>query len=441
MAPLSLNRRILRLALPTILMNISVPLLGAVDTAVVGHLAEIHYLGAVSVGTLMFTVLYWGFGFFRMSTVGLTAQAWGRQDHGEVINILGRAVLLGTMVGLTIILLRGPIVTLGLRLIDATPQVESYAESYFRIRVLAAPAAFLAFVFVGWFYGMNNVAFPVALTVAVNTLNVGLNFWFVLGLGMTSDGVAWATVAAQYAGLVATAGLFWWRYRAMLGALVPREVLQWRGLQAMFVLNGNILLRTLSLLFAHAFFMAQSAAQGELILAVNTILLQFRHIAAYAMDGFATAAEVLVGAAVGRADRDGLLRAIRLSQRWGMLIGVAISGVYLLGSPWLPALFTTNEQVLALAGVYIWWVACDPLVSNIPFILDGVYIGATGTRTMRNTMIFSVFGVFLPLFFVLQWAFGNHGMWAATVLLYAVRGATLHWPVMRLQREPGYSLR
>jgi MATE family multidrug resistance protein len=186
--------------------------------------------------------------------------------------------------------------------------------------------------------------------------------------------------------------------------------------------------------------MAQSAGLGDLMLAVNTILIQFRHLSAHALDGFATAAEVLVGAAVGSGKRDDLLRAISLSRRWGLLVGWSISLIFLTFSPWMPALFTRNPEVLALARVYIWWVVLDPLLNNIPFILDGVFVGATATRTMRNAMLVSVFAVYLPVFFVFQWAWGNHGMWAATLILYGSRGLTLSVPVHWLRTRPGYRL-
>ena len=210
-----MNRSILRLAGPTILMNISVPLLGAVDTAVVGHLPQVHYLGAVSLGTLIFLVLYWGLVFFRMSTIGLAAQAHGAGDDREALHILGRASALGLAVGLAVIVLRGSIAELAFLLMHASPEVEFYAKEYFRIRALAAPAALISMVFTGWFFGVKNVAYPVALTVGVNALNVVLNLWFVVGLGMAADGVAWATVLAQYVGLAATGLLFAHRYRGL----------------------------------------------------------------------------------------------------------------------------------------------------------------------------------------------------------------------------------
>lgn len=422
------------------LMNISVPLLGAVDTAVVGHLDEVFYLGAVSIGSLIFSVLYWGFGFFRMSTVGLAAQAHGAGEEREVINILARAVILGLAVGVTCVLLRAPIVTLAFSLIDASTQVRQYGIQYFEIRVWAAPAVFVSMVFTGWFYGVKNVAYPVALTVGVNALNVALNLWFVVGMGMKSDGVAIATVIAQYSGLVATVGLFAYRYRNLLPHLSLAGVVARDRVSGLMRTNGDIFVRTIVLLFAHALFMAQSAKLGDVILAANTILLQFRFLSAHAMDGFATAAEVLVGSAVGSGKREELMHAIRLSRRWGLVAGAAISSSYLVLSPWLPELFTANPEVLAVCHVFILWVVLDPLLSNFAFIFDGIYIGATGTRTMRNTMLISVFLFYIPAFVVLGQLFGNHGMWAATLLLYAVRGLTLAIPLRRLKADPSYRL-
>ncbi len=437
----SANRTILRMALPTILMNVSVPLLGAVDTAVMGHLPDVHYLGAVSLGSLVFTTIFWGFAFFRMSSVGLTAQNHGRGDAGEVAQVLGRGLLLSLAVGLAVAALREPIAWAAFRLLHASPRVELLGREFFAIVGLAMPAALMLQVFQGWFYGIKNVAFPVALTVFVNGANIALSLTLVLGLGMASEGVAWATCAAQYLGLLLTLAVFFLRYGSYRRLLAWRALLDGPRLRAILAMNGDIFLRTLCLLFANAYFMSRSAALGDAILAANSILLQFRHIAVYAMDGFATAAEVAVGNALGGGRREDLLEAIGLSQQWGFAVGGAISAAYLALSPWLPGLFTTNPDVLPLVFTFYLWIVLEPWVSNVCFILDGIFIGATATRTMRDSMVLAVIAVYLPAILLLGWQFGNHGMWAAYLLLYLARGATLQRHIGRLRRVPGYALR
>ncbi len=435
-----INRTIVRLAVPTILMNISTPLLGAVDTAVVGHLDEVYHLGAVSLGSLLFTMIYWLVGFFRMSTVGLTAQAHGAGDEQASVDLLGRAILLAVVLGMAVILLRPLITWVALAYFDASPAVERHAATYFNIRVFAAPAAFVLMIFQGWFYGVQNVAYPVALMVLVNVLNVALDFLFVVAWGFTSDGVAWATLISQYLGLLFALGLFAWRYRAALPRFGWAAIASWPRMRALLSMNADIFLRTLSLQFANLYFMTKSAALGDLVLAANSILVQMRYITAYALDGFATAAEVTVGSAIGSGDRPRLLATIRLTLGWGLAVGGIISALYLFTSPWWPLLFTNNAAVLQLVFAYLLWVVLEPWISNLCFMLDGVYVGATATRLMRNAMVFSVVVVFLPAVHGLGWAFGNHGLWAATVLLYVARAGSLAPPVVRLWRGSGVQL-
>lgn len=421
-------------------MNISVPLLGAVDTAVVGHLREVYYLGAVSLGALIFTMIYWAVGFFRMSTVGLAAQAHGRGDTQECMDLLGRALLLALLIGALVILLREAVLWAALRVFDASPQVEHYAAEYFRIRVFAAPAAFVLVVFQGWFYGLRNVAFPVTLTVFVNVLNVGLDLWFVWGWGYHSDGVAFATVISQYLGVTLTGVLFWRRYKDYWRRFSWGRLFSWPKLRIILSLNRDIFIRTLGLQFTIWYFMAKSASQGDLILAANSILVQMRYITSYALDGFATAAEVTVGSAIGAGNRPDVLAAIRVSLIWGLVVGGCISGLYLATSPWWPGWFTNNPEVLTLIYTYLLWVLIEPWLSNVCYIMDGIYVGATASRLMRNSMLISALLVFWPAIELLSWLYGNHGMWAATVLLYVARAITLTPPLRRLWRGQGVQL-
>jgi MATE family multidrug resistance protein len=426
-----LNRTLLRLALPSILMNLTVPLLGVVDTAVVGHLDEPYYLGAVGLGSLVFTILTWAFAFFRMATVGQTAQALGRGDADGAAHVLGRGVLLSFGAGLALAALRDPIGDVAFRWLGGSAEVQRFGREFFRIVVLAMPATLTLQVFQGWFYGVKHPGFPVVLTIAVNALNIALNLALVWGVGLKSDGVALATVTAQWIGLAAALAGFALGFRPYARRLRWAPLLDWRPLVAVLRLNTDIFLRTASLLFANAYFLSRAAELGDVALAANAVLVQLRHLTAYALDGFASATEVVVGEASGARDRPRLLEAIRLSQGWGVWVGGVISALYGIGWPVVPRFFTSNPEVQAATwGLYAWIVA-EPWISNVCFILDGVFIGATATRTMRNSMVAAVFGVFIPLALLLQPPLGLHGLWAAYEALYVARGASLFWVVRR----------
>ena len=422
-----LNSTLLRLALPTVLMNLTVPLLGIVDTAVVGHLAEPYYLGAVSLGSLAFTILTWAFGFFRMATVGQAAQARGRGDTDGTVSVLGRGVLLSLAAGAVLAAIRIPIGELAFEWLGGSAEVQRFGLEFFGIVSLAMPATLTLQVFQGWFYGVKHPNFPVALTIFVNAVNIALNFTLVWGFGMKSVGVALATLIAQWLGLAIALGGFFIGFREYAARLRLRPLLEMRPLLALLRLNSDIFIRTCSLLFANAYFLRRAANAGDVALAANAILVQLRHLTSYALDGFAAAAEVVVGEAIGARDKPRVLEAIRLSRTWGLFVGAGLSAVYLAGWPLVPRLFTENADVRAAAwGLYAWIVA-EPWISNICFVLDGIFVGATATRTMRNSMVAAVFVVFIPLALVLQPLLGLHGLWAAYEALYAARGATLGW--------------
>jgi MATE family multidrug resistance protein len=338
-------------------------------------------------------------------------------------------------------LLREPIGWAAFRLLNASAEVERLGRAFFSITGLAMPAALMMQVFQGWFYGIKNVAFPVTLTVAVNAANIALSLFLVLRMGLASEGVALATCIAQYLGFALTVAVFLARYRGYWRHLAWASVLDVPRLRQILAMNGDIFLRTLCLLFANAYFMSRSAALGDAILAANSILLQFRNLAVYALDGFATAAEVAVGNALGSGKREDLLEAVSLSQQWGLAVGGVISAVYLVGMPWLPGLFTSSTDVLPLVLSFYVWIVLEPWISNVCFILDGIFVGATATRSMRNSMVIAVVGVYVPAILLLGWLLGNHGMWAAYLLLYFARSATLFIPLRRLRLEPGYALR
>lgn len=420
-----MNREILRLALPNILSNLSVPLLGIVDTALMGRQESPVYLGAVALGSVIFNFLYWGLGFLRMGTTGLTAQAYGQRDAQGQLRLLGQALLLGLAAGTLFLLLQWPIGRLSFWLLPGEPRVMDLAREYFYLRIWAAPATIGLYALVGWLLGMQEARIPMLLTIVSNLANVALNLYFVNGRGMASDGVALATVLAQYLGFGLGLLLLGLRYRGLLQRWREADLFDPASLRRFFSVNGDIFIRTLCLIFAFSFFTAQSSRMDPLLLAANQILLQYLHTMAYAVDGFAFAAESLVGRFTGAADQPRMRRSIALLFRWGMGFAALFALAYALAGEELLRVFTDQAQVIATARPYLWWMVALPLVGAYAYLWDGIYFGATASRPMRNAMIASTFAVFLPLA-LLAPGWGNHWLWLAMTLYMLVRGVTLH---------------
>ena len=420
----TLNRRVWQLTGPIMFANLSVPLLGAVDTAVMGHLPEAFFLGAVAVGATIVHFIFWGFGFLRMGTAGLAAQAYGAKDGLEIRVVLARAGLLGVGLGAALLLLQWPIAQIGLTFFEASGQVENLAETYFFIRIWSAPAVFVNYAIVGWFIGVQNTRAVMILQVFMNGLNIILDLWFVLGLEWDVAGVAAATVIAEFTALA-------------LGVLMVRRELRripgsWQGMnlrdadkiRQLVAINRDIFIRTACLMFAFAFFTARSAKLGDNTLAANAILLQFQQFLSFGLDGFAHAAEALVGGAVGAKDRRTLRLAVKICGLWAAIIAAAYTLVYAVGGSVIIGWLTDLEAVGALSGEFLIWVIISPIISVWSFTLDGVFIGATRTAEMRNGMIISL-AVYLAAVFALQPVLGNHGLWLAFTIFMAARAVTL----------------
>ncbi len=415
-----MNREILRLAVPNIISNISVPLLSTVDTALMGRLSEWH-IGAVGVGAMIFNFVYWNFGFLRMGTTGLTAQAFGRKSEAELVNILGRAFLIVLLVAGAILVLQYPLGELSVWLMNTEARQARLVREYFYLRVWAAPATLAAYAMMGWFFGMQNAIYPLILTVFVNVVNIGLSVLFVQYYGMEVRGVALGTTLAQYAGLVFGLLLIAYRYRPLLRGWRWAAIRQWTALRAFLRLNFDIFLRTLLLTSAFAFFYSQSAEAGELVLAANVILLQYVNWMSYGVDGFAFAAESLVGKYAGARQEAGTRRAIRYSFYWGMGLAGGYALVYGgLGEPLL-RVFTDQPDVLAAARPYLVWLVLFPLLSTPCYLWDGIFIGLTAARAMRNTMVLA-FLVYLAIYLLVGDRYGNHGLWFALLGFMAARG-------------------
>ena len=410
-----------RLAGPIILANLSVPLLGAVDTAVMGHLPNPAYLGGVAVGAVVFQFIYWGFGFLRMGTTGLVAQAYGAGDDAEVRATLLRGLAIAGGFGVILWVLQVPIFALARTLFDASPEVEGFAQDYFRIRIWSAPATLANYCLVGWFIGMRNTRAALVLQLWMNGLNIALSLAFVVGLGWGVTGVAAATAISEYAAVALA--LVLWRREAVAPAALA-QIFEPAKLRRLFGLNFDIFVRTLCLITAFALFTRQGATAGDAMLAANAVLMQLQHFLSFGLDGFAHAAEAMIGGAVGARDREALRRAVHITGQWAVIVAVGYTIVYLAGGPIIVGWLTDIAEVRDLAGEFLIWLAISPLVSVWSFMLDGIFIGATRTRDMRNAMIIS-FGVFAVALLSLQPIFGNHGLWAALMIFMVARALTL----------------
>ena len=435
--PLLTHRRVWALAGPIIISNISVPLVGAVDTAVVGHLPEPDSIGAVALGALIFTFLFWGFGFLRMGTTGFIARAYGANDQQALSDTLLRVLLLAVVLGAFIILLGHPLIQLALYLLDSSDSIESLAESYATIRIWSAPATLSIYVLTGIFIGLQNMRYVFVLQLVMNMINVLLDLLFVLGFDMGVEGVALATLIAEY--LAALLG-FWLLRKPLSKAyknLNWTRLLERNAILALMKANGDIFVRTLCLVFSFGYFTAQSASMGDVILAANSILMHLQSILAYALDGFAHAAEALVGSAYGAGKQQQFKRAVKLTTVWGLVSALLISLIYWLFGGLILQLFTNIDAVLLSAKTYLPWTIIAPVISIWSFQLDGIFIGTGYTREMRNAMIFSML-VYLGLLVILVPALGNHGLFLSISLFMVVRALTLGYYYPRIVNAMDY---
>lgn len=413
------------------------PLLGAVDTALVGHLEEAYYLGAIAVGSMIFNFIFWGFGFLRMGTTGLTAQAFGEKNQTDSIMTLARALTVAIVFGILIVLLQKWIADLSFWLVEASPEVERYTRIYFEIRIFTAPATLSLYAINGWFLGMQNARYPMIVTIFLNSINIGLDVLFVYGMGMTVDGVAFGTLIARYAGVTLAVILLIYKYRKWLRGYVHNLLLEINAIKKFFSVNRDIFIRTLCLIFTFSFFTAKSAEFGDVVLAANSILLQLWMIVSYGTDGFAYAAESLIGRYTGSNQQKRINLAVKYCFIWGTGIGVTASLVYGLFDMHILQIFTDQQDVIDTAMVYFLWTIAGPTVSSFSYIWDGVFIGATATGPMRDSMIVATLLVFLPAYAIGVHYFGNHALWLAMILFMLARGAALTYfaPKYILKRE------
>lgn len=426
------HRKVLAIAIPIVISNLSTPLLGIADTAVMGRMGDPKYIGAVAIGALIFTMVYWTFGFLRMGTTGLTAQALGAMDGEEIRASLGRALLIAGAVGAALIALQFPIGLAAFALLDGGEEVERLARNYFDIRIWSAPFALANYALVGWFIGLGRANIALALQVFLNLVNIFFNIALALGLGWGVAGIAAGTliaeVAAALAGLAVAARHLrfypgqWTRARLMDAARLARTV----------AVNRDIMIRTIVLMFSFAWFTAKSAEAGAVTLAANSILLQFVTVSAFFLDGFALAAEALVGKAFGARSREDFDLSARLSTLWAAGIACTLSlGIFAFGG-FVIDFLTIDAEVRAAARVYLFWAAMLPVLSVWCYQLDGIFIGATRGTEMRNAALASS-ALFLTLWWLLL-PYGNHGLWAALAGFNLMRAASLGFYYPRLGR-------
>jgi MATE family, multidrug efflux pump len=418
------HRAVLRIAGPIVISNLSTPLLGLADTAVVGQIPDAAYIGAIAVGAMIFNFVYWGFGFLRMGTTGLTAQAHGAGDGDEVRAALGRALLIACVLGLVLILLQGAIRAAALALVHGSPEVEGLADRYFAIRIWSAPFTLANYALLGWFIGRQRAGTALVVQVFMNGLNIVLDVVFVLGFGWAVQGVAAGTLIAEVAAALLGLVLAGRELAKMGGAWDWALVKRPDRISRSLAVNRDIMLRTLCLIFVLSWFTAEGARAGDVILAANVVLMQFVSLSAYLLDAFAFAAEALVGKSVGGRSHAGLRDTVRLVTLWACGIALGLTSAFLVfGGLFVDAL-STDPAVRTAARTYLPWAAVGPVASVACFLLDGIFIGATRTGEMRNAMALSL-AIFLLVWWPLSSAFGNHGLWASLLLFYVARAVTL----------------
>ena len=428
---LTTYRQVWYFAWPAILSNISVPLLGLVDAAVLGHLSAPQYLGGVAIAATIFSMLFWAFGFLRMGTTGLVAQARGRNDREALGKWLLQSVVFALIVGLLLILCSPLVIYCALPFFDASKQVAEQAEIYFQTRIFSAPAVLINYALIGWLIGVQRPKGPLLILLLGNGVNIVLDLVFVLGLGWATRGAALATVIADY--LALALGL-WLVYRAIRQenvCLSGRRVLDFTAFHRLIMLNRHLFVRTLCLLLVQAFFTAQGARLGDETLASNALLMNLMVLISNGLDGFAHAAEALTGEAIGKKDRGQFYQVVRVTG-WCSMLCCALFCLFLgLGGNALLSWLTNIPSVAAQASVYLPWLVAMPLVAVWCFWLDGVFIGAARTDMMQNTMLIATVLVFLPVWLLFR-GLGNHGLWLAYMVYMAARGLGLIWVYRRI---------
>ncbi|WP_342649789.1 MATE family efflux transporter [Pseudomonas sp. REB1044] len=430
------HRKVWALAAPMILSNVSVPLVALVDSTVVGHLPHAHQLGAVAVGATLFTFMVGLMGFLRMGSTGFAAQAAGRADGAALRQVLAQGLLLALALALVVGLLALPFSQLALHAMQPSQALGSATETFFHTRLLGLPAALASYALVGWFLGTQNARAPLAILLTTNVLNIALNLWFVLGLDWGVLGSARASVIAEWSAALLGLALTRPALRAHPGRIVWSALTRWQAWRPLLSVNRDIFLRSLALQLVFLLIAVQGARLGEATVAANALLLNGLLLTAYALDGLAHAVEALCGHAIGARERDTLRRSLVVACGWSLIVSLLFAAAFLLGGHLFIDLQTNIASVRAAAYPYLPYLALLPLVAVWSYLLDGLFIGATRAREMRNAMLVSV-AIALPVAFALR-GLGNHGLWLAFLGFMGLRAVTLGWVGWRLQRQRGW---
>ena len=415
------DRQILQIALPSIISNITVPLLGMIDVAIVGHMGSAVYIGAVAVGSMIFNLVYWLFGFLRMGSSGLTAQALGRRDLPEVGRLLLRSMAIALGIAFVLLVLQVPLRLMMFWLIGPTADVQPSATTYFYIVVWGAPASLGLFSLSGWYIGMQNTRIPMLISITQNVINILVSLLLVYGFGMKIEGVALGTVIAQYAGFLIAVGLFFRYYGRLRCYLVLQGTFVRTAMSRFFHVNRDIFLRTLCLVLVNLFFTSAGARHGAVILSVNTVMMQLYLFFSYFMDGFAYAGEALGGRYYGAGNKLVFRETVRHLFGWAVLMTVFFTLLYVVGGQAIVGILTDEPQVLATSYDYLWWVWLIPTAGAAAFIWDGLFIGMTATRGMLVSSLVSAL-LFFAVYGLTAGILKNHGLWLAMVIYLLMRG-------------------
>ena len=422
-----------------IIANISTPLLGLVDTAVMGHLDNASFLAAVALAGLIFNFLFWGFGFLRMGTAGLSAQAFGANNALELNAIFLRAIILALSISLLILLAQQPIAAFSFYLINCDTNIEALAQQYFDIRIWSAPAILSQYVILGWFLGRQNTTNPLLIVVTTNLCNICLDLLFVVHYGMNTEGVALASVWSEYTGLILGVFLIIRNIPKCSHSLSWSYLFQADKIKAMLLINSHLFIRTLCLIFTFSFFTVQGAKFGSAILAANAVLMNFQTFMAYTLDGFAHAAEALIGRALGAKNRILFQQSLKTTALWSLLVALLFTLTFSLAGQDIINTLTHLSEVREPAYEYLPWLIILPLISFSSFLMDGVFIGATLSRQMRDCILFSLFLVFLPAWYYTQ-PLNNHGLWLALTVFMLMRSLIMLGYYLYYQRRIMQSL-
>lgn len=423
-----MNRNIISLAIPNIITNITVPLLGMVDTAIVGHITASSsgedYIGAIAIGSMIFNIIYWNFGFLRMGTGGFTAQAYGADDKKEQMSILLRACFIALIAALALIVLQKPIGRLAVEFVDNKNHALDLALEYFFIRIWAAPATLGMYALKGWFIGMQDSKTPMWISILINVLNIVFSYILAIGLSMNIAGVALGTVIAQWGGLIVSVSIWFVKYGRLRVFADWKEALQRSKMVLFFKVNADIYLRTLCLIAVTTYFTIASSSMPYPLLAVNTLLMQLFTLFSYFMDGFAYASESLCGRFKGANDRVNLAKCVKYILLWGAALSVLFTVIYFFFGSDILSILTNKTDVLAVCEDYKYWTLLIPLCGCVAFLYDGILIGMIETKLMRNA-IFVATALFFALFFGFKNTLGNDALWIAFLAYLLARSGLM----------------